>query len=66
MSSGVRNVENLLIRCEVCDSERMEGESEGDTMALGGKNVKVKQEDVEWRTDNLRRKEMEKHIRKEP
>jgi len=28
MSSGLGNVEKFLNRCEVCDSERMEDESE--------------------------------------
>jgi len=67
MSSGVRNVENLLIRCEVCDSERVHGrQSEGDTTTLGGKNAKVKQEGVEWRADNLDRETHTKRVLNDP
>jgi len=64
MSYGVRNVEILQNRCEVCASERMEGESEWGAMTLGGKNAKVTREGVEWRADNLSRKEIEKHTKR--
>lgn len=64
MSNNVRNVENLLNRCEACDSERKEGEGERGVASLGGENAKVRQEGVERKAVNPRGKKIKTHTKR--
>lgn len=61
MSSSACNVEILLNRCDVLIGNHMEGEVERVT---AGKNAEGKQEGVEWKADNPRRKKMENCTKK--